>query len=107
MSLPDGDILEKIAAVVPVKKVAKPGTVDKKGTVRGSKRNPILPRAKPLEKRRSVLGETKYGPGSKPHWKAGGPHYPAFYKDLLYEPSRTKRIDMVRARGVSSSTRNQ
>ena len=37
VSLPDGDILEKIAAVVPVKKVAKNGTVDKKRSIQGSK----------------------------------------------------------------------
>ena len=54
-----------------------------------------------------LLGDTKYGLGSEPHWKAGSARYPAFYKALLDEPSRTKRIDMVRARGVSSSTRNQ
>ena len=41
VSLPDGDILGKIAVVVPVKKVAKPGPVDNKITVRGSKRNLI------------------------------------------------------------------
>ena len=33
VSLPNGDILEKIAIVVPVKKVAKPGPVEKKGTL--------------------------------------------------------------------------
>ena len=107
VSLPDGDILEKISGVVPVKKVAKPGTVDKKGTLRGSKRKSISPRAKPLEKQRSVLVEPKYEPGSEPRWKAGSARYPAFCKALLDEPSRTKRIKMVRACGISSSTRNQ
>ena len=33
-----------------------------------------------------LLGEPKYGPGSKPHWKAGSDYYPAFYKALLDEP---------------------
>ena len=56
VSLPDGDILEKIARVLPVKKITKPGPVDKKGTVRSSKRKLIPPRAKPSEKQRSVLG---------------------------------------------------
>ena len=97
VSLPDGDILEKIAVVVPVKKVAKPGSNDRKRSIQGSKHNSISPRAKPSEKQRSVLGDTKYGPGSKPHWKAGSARYPAFYKDLLDETPRTKRIDMVRA----------
>ena len=106
MYLLDGDILDKIAVVVPVKKIAKPGLVDKKGAVRGSKRKSISPRAKPSDKQRSVLVEPKYGPGSEPHWKACSARYPDFYKDLLDEPSRTKRINMVRARGVSSSKRN-
>ena len=67
MYLPDGDILEKISVVVPVKRVAKPGPVDKKRTIRGSKRKLISPRAKPSEKQRSVLGEPKYVPVYKPH----------------------------------------
>ena len=107
VSLPDGDILEKIAVLVPVKKLAKPGSVDKKRNVRGSKRKSISTRANPSEKQRSVLGEPKYGPSSKPHWKSGNAHYTAFYKALLDETLRTKRIDMLRARDVSSSTGNQ
>ena len=107
LSLPNCDILEKIAVVVPVKKLNKPGPVDKKGTIQGSKRKSISPRAKPPEKKMSVLGEPKYGPGSEPHWKAGSDRYPVFYKALLDELLRTKRIKMVRVRGVSSSTRNQ
>ena len=105
--LPDGDILEKISVVVPVKNVAKPRLVDKKGTVRGSKRKLMSPREKLLEKQRSVLGKPKYGPSSKSHWKAGSARYPAFYKALLYKPSRTKRIKMVRACDVSFSMTNQ
>ena len=107
VSLPDGDILEKISVVVPVKKVAKPGPVDKERTIRGSRRNSISPRAKLSEKRRSVLVEPKYGTGSEHHWKAGSACYPYFFKAFLDEPSRTKRIDMVRSRGDSFSTRNQ
>ena len=107
VSLPDGNILEKIAVVVPVKKVTKTGSVDKKRTLRGSKRKSISPRFKPLEKRRSVLEDPKYGPGSNPHWKAGSACYPAFFKALLDEPSRIKRIKMVTARGDHLSTRNQ
>ena len=45
-----------------------------------------------------VLGEPKYGPGSKPHWKAGRARYMAFYKALLEEPLITQSIEMVRAR---------
>ena len=107
VSLPYGGILDKIAVVEPVKKVARPGPVDKKRTIRGSKRKLISPRAKPSEKQRSVLGEPKYVPVYKPHWKAGSACYPAFYKALLDEHLRANRINMVRACGVSSSTRNQ
>ena len=53
------------------------------------------------------MGDPKYGPGSKPHWKAGSACYPAFYKALLDEPSITKRIEVVSALGDSLSTRNQ
>ena len=107
VSLPDSDFWEKISVVVPVKNVAKPRLVDKKGTVRGSKRKLMSPRAKLLEKQRSVLGKPKYGPSSKSHWKAGSARYPAFYKALLYKPSRTKRIKMVRSCDVSLSMTNQ
>ena len=107
VSLPDGNILEKISVVVPVKKVSKPGPVDRERSIQGSKRKLIPPKETPSEKRRSLLVDSKYGPGSKTHWKAGSARYPAFYKALLDEPSRTKRIDMVTARGNISSTRDQ
>ena len=64
MSLSDGDILEKISVVVPVNKLAKPRSDDRNGSIQGSKNKSISPRAKPLEKRRSFLGDPKYGPGS-------------------------------------------
>ena len=47
LSLPDGDILEKIAVVVPVKKVAIPGSDDRKISIKGSNHKSISPRAKP------------------------------------------------------------
>ena len=84
--------------MVPVKKVAKPGSNDRKRSIQGSKHKSISPRAKLSDKQRSVLGDPKYGTGSKTHWKAGSARYPDFYKTLLEEPSRTKRIEMVRAR---------
>ena len=98
VSFPDGDILEKIAVVIPVNKVAKPGSDVRKRSIQGSKHKLISHRANPLEKQRSVLGDPKYGSGSEPHWKSGSARYPAFYRDLLEETSRTKRIEMVRAR---------
>ena len=107
VSLPDGDILKKIAVGVPVKRVAKSGPVDRERSIQGIKRKSILTIEKPSEKRRSVLGEPKYVPGYEPQWKAGSERYPAFYKALLDDPSRTKRIEMVRVRCDISSTRNQ
>ena len=61
VSLPDGDILKKIAVVVPVEKVSKPGPVDKKRSIQDRKRKSISPKAKTSEKQSSVLGEPKYG----------------------------------------------
>ena len=51
-----------------------------------------------------VLGEPKYGPGSEPQWKAGRNRYPAFYKALLKEPSRTKQREMLVADQRSTRT---
>ena len=51
-----------------------------------------------------VLGEPKYGPGSEPQWKAGRTRYPAFYKALLEEPSRTKQREMLVADQRSTRT---
>ena len=50
VSLPDGDILDKIAVMVPVKKVAKPGSNDRKRSIKGSNHKSISLRAKPLDK---------------------------------------------------------
>ena len=83
MCSPDRDILEKITMVVPVKKVAKSGSNDMERSIQGNKHKSISPRAQTLEKRRSVLGDLNYGPGSEPHWKAGSACYLAFYKALL------------------------
>ena len=105
--LPDGDILEKIAVVVPVIKVAKPRPVDREISIQGSKRKSISLRAELSDIQRSVLGEPNYGPNSEPHWKAGSAHYSAFYKALLDEPLITKRIEMVRVCGDSLPTGNQ
>ena len=48
VSLSDGDILEKIAVVVPVNKLAKPRSDDRNRSIQGSKNKSIYPRAKPL-----------------------------------------------------------
>ena len=51
-----------------------------------------------------VLGEPKYGPVSEPQWKAVRTSYPVFYKALLKETSRTKRIEMLVADQRSART---
>ena len=58
-------------------------------------RKSISPRTNVTAKRRSVLGEEKYGPGSEPQWKAGGTCYPNLCKALLEEPSRTLRTKLL------------
>ena len=76
VSQQDGDLLEKIGIAVP----------NKKGTLQGKKNSSILTGALPTKKRRSVLGEAKYGSGSGPQWSKGGTRYPALYRALLEEP---------------------
>ena len=54
-----------------------------------------------------LLGEEKYGPGSKPQWKAGGARYLILYKALLEEPSRIRRTKLLEdnARGKTGDGR--
>ena len=75
VSQKDGDLLEKIGVALP----------NKKETLHGKKNKLISMRTMPTTKRRSVLGEAKYGSGSGPQWRKGGTHYPALYRALLKE----------------------
>ena len=75
VSQQDGDLLEKIGISVP----------KKKGTLQGKKNKSISTRALSTTKRRSVLGEAKYGSGSGPQWSKRGIHYPDLYRALLKE----------------------
>ena len=86
----DIDLVEKIQVVAPTKKMPSYKTILEKGIIQGKGGKSISPRSKASEKRRSVLGEPKYGPGSEPQWKEGRTRYPDFYKALLEEPSRKK-----------------
>ena len=38
---------------------------------------------KQTRERRSVLGVSKYGPGSGPHWKNNGARYPTLYEAII------------------------
>ena len=101
----DSDMIEKIQVVAPTKKMPSYKSILEKGIIQGRGGKSNSPRSKASEKRRSVLGEPKYGPGSEPQWKVGRTCYPAFYMALLEEPSRTKRIEMLVA--DQGSTRTQ
>ena len=71
-------MLEKVQVVAPTKNVPSYKSILEKGIIQGRGGKSISPISKALEKRRSVLGEPKYGPGSEPQWKAGRTRYPAF-----------------------------
>ena len=81
--------------ISPTKNMPSYKSILEKGIIQVRGGKSISPRSRASEKRRSVLGEPKYGPGSEPQWKAGRTPYPAFYKALLEEPSRTKRREML------------
>ena len=83
VSQADIDLLEKVLVVARTKKVPSYKSILEKGKIQGRGGKSISPRSKASEKRRSVLGETKYGPGSEPQWKAGRTRYLAFYKAML------------------------
>ena len=76
-------MLDKEQVVAPAKKVPSYKSLLEKGIIRGKGGKSISPRSKASEKRRSMLGEPKYGPGSEPQWKAGRTRYPDLYKTLL------------------------
>ena len=78
VSQADSDLLEKLQVVAPTKKVPSYKSILEKGIIQDKGGKSISPISKALEKRRSVLGEPKYGPGSEPQWKAGRTHYLAF-----------------------------
>ena len=91
ISLADGEVLEKVAIVTPVKPPAKKSN---KGILRGKSARLILPGVKPTAKRRSVLSEDKYAPGDTPRWKHVSARFPALYQALLDEPDKAVRKSM-------------
>ena len=60
----NSDLLEKVQVIAPAKKVPSFKSLLEKGIIRGKGGKSISPRSKASEKRRSVLGEPKYGTGS-------------------------------------------
>ena len=71
----------------PMKKKDTLNKVQKRSVSWSNDTKSISPRSYATAKRRSVLGESKYGPGSGPQWKAGRSRYPNLYKALLQESS--------------------
>ncbi len=95
LPIPETELLKEITVLAPAKRRPNAKRVPKQGVTRGSDDKSISPRTGATAKRRSVLGEEKYGPGSEPQWKAGGARYPNLYKALLEEPSRTLRTKLM------------
>ena len=95
LTIPESELLKEIAVLAPAKHRPKTKKVSKQVIPRGSDAKSISPRTRATAKRRSMLGEEKYGPGSEPQWKAGGTRYPNLYKALLEEPSRTQRTKLL------------
>ena len=87
----DGEVLEKVAIVAPVK---SPARKSKKGILRGVGVKLISPGVKPRAKRRSVLSEDKFAPGDTSRWKHVSAHYTALYQALLDELDQTVRRSM-------------
>ena len=87
-------------------RLSKSGVALKKGSRQGPVIKSIPPKKTiSLAKRRSVLGDPKYGSGSVPHWKAGGSRYPALFKALTEEPCRIKKRQLLLDSEVSVSSK--
>ena len=87
VSAPDRKILEDVGVTTP----------QAKGKTQGVKKVSISALTQATPKRRSVLGEGKYGGGLGPLWNQGGTRYPALYKALLEEPKASRRREMVQS----------
>jgi hypothetical protein len=96
----DLQVLTDIGVTSVTKTEQKAPAPEKKGTLRGKMKVSSQSRCKPSPRRRSVLGEPKYGSGSVPQWKTGVSRYPAVYRALLEEHSGNKlaRVNQVNQR---------
>ena len=77
ISVTDGEILEKVAVVNPVKTPVK---YPKEGETGGVGKRSIPPKARQAAKRRSVLEVDKYGPVESAKWKCVNARFPASTK---------------------------
>ena len=81
----DGEVLEKVAVVIPAK-------IPKKGKTGGVPKKSTPPQAKQTAKRRSVLEVDKYGPDESSRWKRVNARFPGLFKALLAEPDKATRV---------------
>ena len=87
-TIPNEEPLQEITILAPARCEATSGKKAKKVTPHGDEIEFISSSSKATTKqKKSVLGKTKYGPGSGPQWKAGGTCYLNLHKaPLLQEP---------------------
>ena len=83
LAIPETELLKEIAVLAPAKWITTTKKIPKRGVSRGDDSKSVSPRSEATAKQKSVLRESKYGPGSGPQWKAGGSRYPDLYKVLL------------------------
>ena len=95
LTIPETSVLKEIFVVVPAKRKTTTKKVPKKKISQGSDSKLTSPRTGATAKQRSVLGESNYGPGSGPPWKAGGTRYPNLYNALLEKPSGMRRPELL------------
>ena len=89
ISVTDGEILEKVKIVTPVRMTTKRPKKAKTGCV---KKRSVPPNVKHVVKRRSVLEGDKYGPNGGELWKCVNARFPALYKALIAEPDKDTRV---------------
>ena len=96
LAIPEAELLKEINVLAPTKRRHKAKRISKHIITRGSDGKSISPRTGATAKRRSVLGEGKYRPGSGPQWKTGGTRYPNLYKALLEEIFKNTKDKVIR-----------
>ena len=97
ISVADGEILERVEIVRPVKVTNKR---PKKGATECVEKGSVPPKTKQMAKRRSVLEGDKYGPDGGDLWKRVNARFPALYKALIAEPDKATRVARLK-RAVS------
>ena len=95
LTIPEKELLEEITVLAPAKQKTTTEKIPKRGVPQGGDTKLISPRSVATAKQRSVLGESKYEPGSGPQWKTGGTRCPNLYKVLPEEHSRIRRTKLL------------